>query len=631
MQLTDFFAPINFYNLAIFFLAFFVFDAIGVKIASVIANPTFLRPVYWSFGLGIFIFVWFLLHFFIPFWPNFVWISLIIFGLVFLPGYIKKSEWKSLLLAVKNFPYPLVFLLIVAKPLFFLLSAPPYYTDELAYHFYSPVQLYTETHWPFLNGPGLYDMVPKFLNTAYVLMFSLSKTYVTARILHFLLVFSAIYAISLFVKKRINSYAAVLYSFFALFISSHFLNHTTLGYVDAGAAAFANLFLVIVVEFLQERKKELLMAAAVVLGLTIGMKYTILAFLGSVIVITFIIIIISRQLKRSLFKDSLITAIFAIIFGGYWYIKNTVLTGNPIFPFLFKCFGAVQCGTGYDFFASWAIPLDGYHFDLIRSVLFQGSMNLFSVTVAFLLFSLMISFILNLRPVKLLATLIPLVVFWEILLSKDISGFELRYFFHWVLLIPLVLILPFAILSKTKLLSKKFQIGIFLVLTILLFSTAGLVSLTVVKRVYEPDFVPGFVRNFAMRRTTLYEWIDYYAPQTNEVIKWCGEARPMQNLIVIDPSLIWSGYELRMFMTNCTLNVIGPGKDRGIDEYAQEVRGKYNNSYLVSGIRCGTSKPEVSFAVDVETMRRHELNVKLICNSKEILKNLYLISNSNNL
>ncbi len=630
MQLTDFFAPLNLYNLSIFLLAFLIFDAIGSKVASIIKSPSYLRLIVWSWGLGIFVFLWFILHFFLPFWPIYVWISLLVCGLIFLPSYIKDKSYQSLINEIIRFPYPLIFLLILAKPLFFLLSSPPFYTDELAYHFYSPSQLFSEMRWSFIAGQSLYNMVPKFLNTSYWLMFSLSKTYVTARILHFLLVFSAIYVISVFVKKKINTYAAILYSFFALLSSSYFLYHSTLGYVDAGAAAFANLFLIVIADFLHEKKKNLLLVGGIIFGLTIGMKYTILAFLGSILVISLILFVISGKAKKFMtdnFRYSVFVFILAIVFGGYWYLKNLILTGNPIFPFLFKCFHALRCGTGYDFFASWSTPMDGFHFDLIRKILFQDNMKLFSATVAFLVFSLVISFILRLKQLKLLTIMIPLAVFLEILLSKNISGFELRYFFHWVLLIPLILVLPFGVISKTKLLSKNFQIMISIILTLLLFGTSGLVTLHNIKRLYEPDFVPGYIRNYAMRRINLSAWIDYYAPQTNEVIKWCGEARPMQNLLVLDPSLIWSGYELRAFMVNCTLNVIGPGKDTDIGEYATQIRKKYNNAYLVSFNRCDVKKPDLTFQPDQDMIRRHEANMKLICGATEILKNLYVLKN----
>lgn len=628
MKLTDFFAPINLTNITIFFLVFIIFDAIGSFIAKIIKDISYLRPVYWSWGLGIFVFLWFILHFFIPFWPIYVWISLIVFGIIFLPGYIKDKSYITLIIMIAHFPYPLIFLMFIVKPLFFLLSAPPYYTDELAYHFFSPSQLFSEINWSFISGQGLYNMVPKFLNTSYWLMFSLSKTYATARVLHFLLVFSAIYAISLFLKKKMHIFSGILYSFFALLMSSYFIEHSTLGYVDAGAAAFANLFLIIVVDFLREKKKNLLLAGGIIFGLTIGMKYTILAFLGSILVVSLILFIISGKAKKFItenLKYSVFTFILAIVFGGYWYLKNLILTGNPIFPFLLKCFHSLACGTGYDFFASWSTPMDGLHFDLIRGVLFQGNMRLFSITVAFLVFCLVISFILRLRLLKLLSLLIPAVIFWEILLSKNISGFELRYFFHWVLLIPLVLVLPFGIYAKANLLSKNFKIMISIVLTILVFSSAGLVVVSNIRRLYAPDFVPGFIRNYAMRRTNLSAWIDYYAPQTNEIIKWCGESHPMQNLLLIDPSLIWSGYELRAFMVNCTLNIIGPGKDTDIDEYATQIRKKFNNAYLVSLNRCDTQKPDLSFQPDLDMIRRHEANMKLICSAPEILKNLYVI------
>lgn len=630
MQLSDFFAPINIYNLSIFLLAFFIFDSIGLQIAYWIKSLSYLRTVYWAFGMGIFVLIWFLLHFFIPFWPVYVWISLIILGIIFIPAYIIRGGWKSLVQEIINFPYPLIFILIAAKPLFFLLSAPPYYTDELAYHFYSPSQLFSEMHWPFLSGVGLYNMIPKLLNTIYILMFSLSKTYVSARILHFLLVFSAIYSISLFIKKKINFYTAILYSFFTLLLSSYFLYHSTLGYVDAAAAAFANLFLVVLTDFLYEKKKEILLTLAVIFGMTIGVKYTILAFLGSALIIGCLIFLIRGKTPQFVLKNYkyfIVSICISLLFGGYWYIKNILLTGNPIFPFVFKCFSGIQCATGYDFFSSWSTPLDSDHFDFIRKVLFQGNIKLYIVTVTFLIFSIVMSIILRLRQLMLLSIIIPSVVFLEILLSKNISGFELRYFFHWVLLIPLILILPFGIFSATEILSRNFRLIITIVLICLLMGSAGLVTAGNIKKMYEPDFVPGYVRNYATRRTNLNQWIDYYAPQTNEVIKWCGENHPMQNLLVIDPSLIWSGYELRAFVLNCTLNIIGPSPNIPVEDYVKEIRKKYNNSYLVSLNSCDAQKPDLTFQPDPDMIRRHEANMKLICFAPQILKNLYLLKN----
>jgi hypothetical protein len=638
MQLSDFFSPLNFYNLPIFFIAFIIFDAIGIRIASFLKSPIYLRTIFWVWGLAIFIFIWFLLHLFLPFWPIYVWVSLIISGFIVLPGYINRKEIISLFREVIIFPFPLLILLIIAKPVYFLVSAPPFYTDELAYHFYSPALLITEKSWPFLSGASLYQMVPKFLDTSFIVMFSLSKTYATARLLHFLLVFSAIYAIGKYLKQNINLFAAIAYSFLVLLISPVFLTSATQGYVDAGAAIFSILFLIAFVDFIVKKEKKYLFAAYIIFGITIGIKYTVLAFLGSVILIGIGFLANYRKIlapalnlspkHKSNFHFSTIAigSILIVLFGGYWYVKNIIMTGNPVYPFLFKCYKGIKCQTGYDYFASWAIPLDSQHYPLIRSIIFQNSNLLVAATFASLLFAIIAAIILKLDITKILAFIIPVSVLLEIFISKNTSGFELRYFYHWVLLIPLSLALPFAILTKNKLPSNGFKILLGLIIFFFFLLSVGPVVKNNIKRLYEPDFVPGYIRNYTMRRINLYQWIDYYAPETNEIIKWCGEKRPMQNLLVVDPSLIWSGYELHAFMVNCTLNIIGPAPSTNIDEYVKEIRKKYNNSYLVSLNRCGAQKPDLTFQPGADLLARHELNMKLICNSKEVFKNVYILS-----
>ena len=163
MQLSDFFATFNLFNTSIFFFAFIVFDAIGTNIAYLLKPTSYLRPVFWIWGLGLFVFLWFLLHFLIPFWPQYVWISLISCLIFSLPLYIKQKGPISFIQTLLQFPYPLLVIPLIFKPFYFLLNSPPFYTDEMAYHFYSPAQLLLENKWPFLGSgaPSMYHMYPR--------------------------------------------------------------------------------------------------------------------------------------------------------------------------------------------------------------------------------------------------------------------------------------------------------------------------------------------------------------------------------------------------------------------------------------------------------------------------------------
>lgn len=627
MQLTDFFAPLNLQNIGIFIFIFFILDAIGTKIASIVKSPTYLRLTYWIWGLAIVIFIWFIAHFILPFWPIYVWLTFLILAIIFLPSYLKAKKWGSLIGEIIRFPYPLFALIIVAKPIYFLLSAPPFYTDELAYHFYSPARIILENSWPFLSGPGLYSMMPKFLDTSFLLMFSLTKTYATARLLHFLIVYSSIYAIGIYLRYRVNLISGITYIFLTPLISPLFLISSTQGYVDAGAAIFSILFLTTLTDFVVKRERKYLYAASIIFGITISAKYTILAFLGSVTLIAFTILLISnfRKLINIVLKfDIVLKAITLIfLFGGYWYAKNFIMTGNPIYPFLFKCFQGIKCQTGFDYFSSWAIPLDITHFLLIRSLIFQKSNILLLGTFASLTFAFLLSLILKHKNTRYLAFLITLSVFLEILVSKSISGFELRYFYHWVLLIPLSLSLPFVIFSKNKLIPRRsnYLFGILIFTLLVLF--AGNIFKNNIKRIYEPDFVPGQIRNYAMRRINLIDWIDYYYPKFADFIKWCGERKPMVDILVADPSLMWNYYEASSYVANCNLLNISIPKVKSIREFVSEIKENYKGNYIVSYTDCDSKLPDLENATNIDLLRRHEVNTNLICASTKVAEKLY--------
>lgn len=627
MTLTDFYAPLNLLNISILIFIFFILDAIGTIIATLIKSPIYLRLTYWIWGLAIVVFIWFIAHFILPFWPIYVWLTFLILAIIFLPGYLKAKKWESLIGEIMSFPYPLFALIIIAKPIYFLLSAPPFYTDELAYHFYSPAKIILENSWPFLSGPGLYSMVPKFLDTSFLLMFSLTKTYSIARLLHFLIVFSAIYTVGSYLRYRVNLISGVVYILLTTLISPLFLISSTQGYVDAGAATFSILYLITLMDFVVKRERKYLYAASIIFGITISAKYTVLAFLGSVTLIVFTILLISnfRKLINIVLKlDIVLKAITLIfLFGGYWYAKNIFMTGNPIYPFLFKCFKGIKCQTGFDYFSSWAIPLDATHFLLIRSLIFQNSNILLLGTFASLTFAFLLSLILQLKYTKFLAFLIPVSVFLEILVSKSISGFELRYFYHWVLLIPLSLSLPFVIFSKNKLIPRRsnYLFGILIFTLLVLF--AGNIFKNNIKRIYEPDFVPGQIRNYAMRRINLIDWIDYYYPKFADFIKWCGENKPMVDVLVADPSLMWNYYEASSYLVNCNLLNIGISKNKQVKEFVSEIREKYKGNYIVSYTQCDSKIPDIEDADNTDMLRRHEANTKLICASTPVEKKLY--------
>ena len=53
-------------------------------------------------------------------------------------------------------------------------------------------------------------------------------------------------------------------------------------------------------------------------------------------------LVLERKKYFSVFSKRLFLklGLVFLIFGGYWYVKNLVIYGNPIYPFILPCFEA---------------------------------------------------------------------------------------------------------------------------------------------------------------------------------------------------------------------------------------------------------------------------------------------------
>jgi len=80
-------------------------------------------------------------------------------------------------------------------------------------------------------------------------------------------------------------------------------------------------------------KKSSLILAALLLGFGAGIKY--LSFYNlSIVALFFLFKIISeRKNVRENLKSALIFFVFWFVVAGFWYVKNLIVHGNPVYPF----------------------------------------------------------------------------------------------------------------------------------------------------------------------------------------------------------------------------------------------------------------------------------------------------------
>ena len=184
--LNDYFTPLNVWNLITTLGLLLFFDVLGSFINHFFLKfSTKLRSVYWLFGLGVFICIWFVAGFFIVPHRLPIIISIILILLITLPNYFWHKEFSPLWSTIRELKLPLLILLPLMPAVFVKSSLPPYRWDEMVYHYISPWQLQHLTTWHFAGG--LYENLPRVFDTFNTLIFSLTHTYSIARFFHFLI------------------------------------------------------------------------------------------------------------------------------------------------------------------------------------------------------------------------------------------------------------------------------------------------------------------------------------------------------------------------------------------------------------------------------------------------------------
>jgi len=440
LHLIDFFAPLNIYNLLILFLFIASCEIIGFKVAmKFIKNiPDFLRGTVWLLGLGIVIFVYFLSHYFVPLsFPTII----IIMTLLVIPSvkfYIKNNKLKSLLTFIKGNALPIIITLLLLPQVFVKSSQPPYVWDEMAYHYISPSTLYLEKTWN--TGSGFYQNLPRLFETAYIALFSMTKTYSVARLFHFSVFITFLLSAYSFLKKNFGLAVAFVFFLLTIFYKENFLIWSTFGYVDVGTMSLVMIGFMSFLDYIFRKKISSLQYSIAFIGMAVGSKYSTLTQLLSFMIISVFLLFNNYRFSFIKNKKLLISFAMFIILGGYWYIKNLIFLGNPIYPFIFGC-GFENCET---MSLGYTMPLVFSNISLIFTRVFYYDKFLQALFVIGAMFSLS----LGTKKIKTMVLLFFVYVAIEILLLKSISGFEMRYLYHWQILSILIIVAPLSVLNK---------------------------------------------------------------------------------------------------------------------------------------------------------------------------------------
>lgn len=623
MKLTDFFNPLNFQSLVQYILLFLFFDILGTYAKRYLLKPSesdSTRIINWLIGLGLFVFIWFMISLGVPYTANNILISIGVLTFVSTPYYIKSQAFKSLASDVLRLKLPILLIVPFLPAVFVKSSLPPYYGDEMAYHFISP---YSVMHLEALKyRGGLYADLPRLMNMFYEIIFSLTKTYSIARLFHFtILTSSMLYAYKV-LSKRFGWITGFLFVLLFFSLPQDIVLTSTLGYIDVAAYSFLLIAIVSGVSYIIKPENEYLILSVVFWALNLGTKYTGISSFVFFALSLIIILIISKQIKSLInIKNMTLLLVTFLIFGGYWYIKNIILYGNPIFPFLFDCWGShiEQCPQSGTFFGDWTTKINIENLYLILSQLFSKN----KIIQLLVLVTPFLSYFINDKKIKTVVYFMYATVFMDLIFLKYFSGFYVRYHQHMQLYLLIGLCLT---------LLYKYQNRILYSITRLI-----LVLLTLYSSVFyiynvnysnSLKFLNWNEINYSIGRININEWIDLYFPSMKYTIRWCedGDLLSPKYLARYDPDLIWFDYDglSRSFMLNCEYVNPIPENIPISEVISYAIKNKLV-FYISSPNKCTDDNnvvPKFSYERPYQTTLR-KLNVKIICNSKEIEPNLY--------
>jgi Dolichyl-phosphate-mannose-protein mannosyltransferase len=117
----------------------------------------------------------------------------------------------------------------------------------------------------------------------------------------------------------------------AIFFAQPFMTwEVTSGFIEAGLACMVALAAWNFMRFLEVREPAHLVVVGILAGGAAGMKY-----LGLIAIAAFVVVAALLATRHLRAVHVLAVAIPAVAVAVPWYVKNAVLTGNPVYPYVF--------------------------------------------------------------------------------------------------------------------------------------------------------------------------------------------------------------------------------------------------------------------------------------------------------
>jgi hypothetical protein len=211
--------------------------------------------------------------------------------------------------------------------------APPVAYDELAYHL-PEAHVLADTHTLHLTlgsnrtGTGIYGNLPTLAETLYGVALTIRGA-ALVHVLHLSMLAAFVLLMAGVVRTLWGVRAAALAAA-GIALYPELVGEAITGYIDAAGTAFEVGGALLLILWAVRGERGNAAAGSLLLGFAAAIKYTTLPTLLMAGVLVAVL-----SLRRRTWRFPLTLAGIVLVACGYWYGKNLVRFGNPLYPFAF--------------------------------------------------------------------------------------------------------------------------------------------------------------------------------------------------------------------------------------------------------------------------------------------------------
>lgn len=286
----------------------------------------------------------------------------VLIGLLVAAWLWSLGEWKRLFTYLarprESNRRPFSFILLIVALLFILAllyaSTPATQSDGIRYHYTGP-QEYLKAHCIYYIPLNAFTNFPFLIEMLYVFDLGLFKG-VVAKLIHCSFLLICVILVYVWGREIVRRYGdstiqgrhdsislSVSLAALVFIATPSVLIVGAWSFIDLGIVAYCAAMVYLIYHWSEKHDKRLIILAGAMGGAALGSKYTMLLFAGFAAIVIFSLSVFTGSPDRKLncskaINNTLLFCVIAGVLSAPWFLKNVILTGNPVYPFAYGLF-----------------------------------------------------------------------------------------------------------------------------------------------------------------------------------------------------------------------------------------------------------------------------------------------------